>query len=254
MMIDEADSGPPIVMIHWGALTEEDEFEEIKAVVMIEVFGDNKADSEARTTRLSEHRILNPDPIALLNGLKSLLQANTNVQVIYFSAHGNLHGIAFNGVGDSAISYRDLFSALREATARKRCITLVFGTCCAMHPNISIEQYAPDSINRILGFSDEPSPDDVAGLLAGVIKDGIILMTSVHEASVSGCGEIPRQGLSGMADLGRMMKVIWEKMEPALNAHEDAPASFVPGQLGTQIVDAQRNPKSQQWTRTIHDI
>ena len=107
---------------------------------------------------------------SLWTALAQLLDGQHNVQILYFSAHGDEHG----NFGFSPYSCQNPYPMLMQELAKhltEDCVHLVLGTCHAMNCFEQWEASVPQEVFKVTGFWQTASPVNVSALMAGVIEN-----------------------------------------------------------------------------------
>ncbi len=234
------DHPAPVIMIHWGAAGETDEFEEARQVLEIYL-------PEALAGRQPDVcycRVHEADPNEFLQGLSELIGKNPDFQTVYISAHGNTQGLSFDSIGRRFVIYRDICRILNVGTLTRTSLRLVLGSCEAMSEDVKIESFLGRSFSEVAGFTATPKADDVAALMAGVMKSDMELFGKLSEANKSVCAAAKHP-----VSLEQFSREIQSRFEQVVDEHVDKPAELVVNNAGVFVVVAKRDPQSGNWKR-----
>jgi len=253
-----------LVLLQWGVEGDDDELADIGDRLNRDLYGEGFWAEPCRQPRVRPRRITNPQPGPFLSAVRDL-RRHPEAQVVYISAHGNASGLSASQGSPYVAGYRAFAEALCEGLdrrptdatthtveARDSCgnprtfadcpvpteepspVTLVLGSCHAMSDCVCIEQHMPELVSAVYGFTDKPSPDDVAALLAGVWAEDLKQYEGLHAANQAACsehGDDPSAALSSFAQLAERVFSDWV----------DGPDQFVSGGGGRCVVRARRD-------------
>ena len=236
-------SQSPIALVHWSdPKAEYDELGEIKLLLEATLFGGDLLAQAKRVPEIAELRISNSSLNAMRRELTCFLRRHANLQLLYFSCHGNEDGFSFDERGDPTIPYSEFGEMLNSALSRHDCVHIVFGSCLAMASSICIEQYMPRSIYAVSGFTGCPKATDVAALQASIIQDDVALFEELSNAS-----EIANR--SEIVD--RKIQEVRFKWQTIINQRKEDPKREIRSQSGVAVVTANRDEKGENWNRRI---
>jgi hypothetical protein len=234
-------SEEPIALIHWGDVAvENDEIEEIKLLLEATLFdGDRKKQAE-RAPQIVQLRIISQEITVLQRKLSCFLSKHRNLQVLYWTCHGNTAGFCFNQGDNSSISYLDFCDILSKSLRDNDCIHVVFGSCEAMDTHTKIEELMPNSVYCVSGFTYCPTSTDVAGLIASIIQDNVVIFNKLSSCNSESCG-------NGVTM--KQIRDVVKKWKAILDTHKDNPTREVLGTGGIAVVQATREPDTGEWKR-----
>jgi hypothetical protein len=231
----------PIALIHWGdPAVEAEEIEEVQLLLEATLFNGDQAIQAKRSPRIAHLRLEKSDVKVMSAKLTAFISAHSNLQVIYFSCHGNSTSLVFAKSDGSEISYVDFVTILRRAFRDHGNVHIVLGSCEAMSALPHVETLMPPAVCAVSGFTCCPSPNDVAGLIASIIQDDVTLIENLTEAKQAVC----RTGIP----FDKFGEVI-ERCKVILDQHTEDPSREVLGIGGGAIVQATRDPETGCWCR-----
>ena len=152
----------PIHYFYWGSETagRVSELDEIGSTLNWQ--GDNIKSG------ITEHIINSKSGLDFLNKLKQVCK-EPNCQIIYISTHGSGTELYYDNDDNCSITIKQLTATLFQCVEDERCMTIVFGSCQTVADAYQIENMMPSGVSRIYGFSQNPSPKQVAQLMAKII-------------------------------------------------------------------------------------
>jgi hypothetical protein len=180
-----------VAFLQWGPLHEPDESHAANNALRHSLKDEGRED---RTPYVTNLRVTEPDSATFLSALQWTLEAHPNLQVLYLSAHG-LQGaagtsdsICFDTSGQQPVTYKCVGGVLSTAFALTGARPVViFGACYALAHTTQVHLEMPRQVLEIAGFTHTPSPQNVAELIAGVLKsDEEILQSVTAAAAVAG--------------------------------------------------------------------
>ena len=222
------DKEAAVVLLHWGPDTEEDEIEEIKALLEVELYNMDDKEIAEKSPYIIPRRVVENDPQKLLDVMQEVFSSTNHRQVVYISAHGNTVGLCYSATSGAGISYNQLLHYLETVAGENQDLEIVFGSCVAMANATKIQKHLPACVANCWGFADKPEPQEVAALMAGVIADNLRLIGEISAANQ--CGAIG-------------------EFEGILDKFVSGATQWVAGKNERQVVHLSRNPDTQEWER-----
>lgn len=230
-----------ILLVQWGdPVVEYDELSEIKSILEMTLFDDDRSEQARSAPAIAEERISDHSILGLSQCLRLFLARHKSIQVIYFSCHGNANGLSHSQSGTPTVSYESFADLLRVGIASDNCVHLIMGSCDAMSDQVALETHMPPVIQWVSGFTGGPRPQDVAALAASHLQDDVALLSKLRARSKRECG-------CGLP-IDRMCDVI-EAMKATVEAHIELPEREVRSDQGCAIVIATRDDLSRRWNR-----
>lgn len=231
----------PIALIHWGDPNVEfDEIGEILFLLEATLYGDDVNTQAKRAPFIDKCWIDSPSVEGLQNDLSAFISGHRNLQIIYFTCHGNPGSFCFGESCDTLISSEDFCEILSRSLTRD-CVHLVFGSCGAMAPREKIEQFMPSTVNAVSGFTYRPNPQQVAGLISSIIQDDVSLLEQLITGNANVCnGDVSSDQIPHFIEM----------MKRTLDNHTEHPTREVQGNDGIAVITTRRDDESGDWRRT----
>lgn len=176
-------------------------------------------------------RVKEADEDTFLRTLKAALQEWTNRQLLYISCHGNFYQLSYALESGPYVSYAELSAVLCETLADEDAVALVLGSCEALGHSNPILDGLPGGIVGIYGFTEKPTSQNVAGLMAGVVADAQKLHQKLSEANEAQFG----WGITGGAAIDDAFSQLKDRWEQVLDEDTEDPTYFVVGYRGGTV-------------------
>jgi hypothetical protein len=205
-------------------------------------------------SEIKEHVIRSKNYHDVVQCIKNII-THTPASILYISAHGDNHGLAFDrdpkdpSANPDDLKYDVLRDALRECSCNDKLITLVFGACKALEEETNIQMGMPDSIVRIYGFTRFPSGFQVAQLIGKIIvsseENSRVIKTAIGKRFSNG---VP---------IENFMRELVDEVDPYVAAvdQEEAPHAYVKIDKTTAPGDVVRlHFVDGKWERIIYHL